>query len=78
MFRKALIYISSEYRLPGNIREEYIGRMQLAMADARMLGVSQSYLETSLYPLVFGKQSGPPAGEMGALLAPGLKTQTQV
>ncbi len=56
--RKALIYISYEHQLPGDIREEYIGRMQLAMADARMLGVSQNYLETSLHPLVFGKRTG--------------------
>ena len=58
VFRKALIYISYEYQLPGVIRDEYIGRMQLAMADARMLGVSQNYLETSLHPLVFGKRTG--------------------
>ena len=53
--RKALIYISYEYRLPGTIRNEYINRMRLAMADALKLGVSETYLETSLYPLVFGK-----------------------
>ena len=53
--RKALIYISYEYPLPGTIRNEYINRMRLAMADALKLGVSQTYLETSLHPLVFGK-----------------------
>ena len=56
--RKALIYINYEYQLPGTIRDEYIARMQLAMADARMLGVSQNYLETSLHPLIFGKRTG--------------------
>ena len=54
--RKALIYISYEYPLPGIIRDEYIGRMQLAMADALKLGVSQTYLETSLHPLIFSKK----------------------
>ncbi|KAK0513029.1 hypothetical protein JMJ35_005046 [Cladonia borealis] len=53
--RKALIYISYEYPLPGTIRNEYINRMRLAMVDALKLGVSQTYLETSLHPLVFGK-----------------------
>ena len=57
VLRKALIYISYEYQLPGVIRDEYIGRMQLAIADTRMLGVSQDYLETSLHPLVFGKRT---------------------
>ncbi|KAL8796254.1 MAG: hypothetical protein Q9195_001369 [Heterodermia aff. obscurata] len=56
--RKALIYISYKHQLPGDIREEYIGRMQLAMADAGVLGVSKSYLETSLHPLVFGERAG--------------------
>jgi hypothetical protein len=31
------------YRLPGIIREEYRARMQLAMADAKLLGVSEKY-----------------------------------
>ena len=53
--RDYLIYINYEYQLPGTIRDEYIAHMQLAMADARMLGVSQNYLETSLHPLMFGK-----------------------
>ena len=64
VFRKALIYISYEHQLPGDIRDEYIPRMQLAMADARMLGVSQNYLETSLHPLVFGKQTGAQSDEV--------------
>ena len=54
--RKALIYISYEYPLPGTIRNEYINRMRLAMADAHKLGVSQTYLETSLHPLIFGEK----------------------
>ena len=61
--REALIYVSHKYPLPGNIREEYIARMRLAMADARMLGVSATYLELSLHPLVFGKQAGAKPGE---------------
>lgn len=55
-FHKALVYISYEYQSPGTIRDEYIPRMQLAMTDARKLGVSPDYLETSLHPLVSGKQ----------------------
>lgn len=42
--------------------------MQLAMADARMLGVSQNYLEISLYPLVFGKRTGARPDEVRSLL----------
>ncbi|KAF2194268.1 hypothetical protein K469DRAFT_195015 [Zopfia rhizophila CBS 207.26] len=67
VFRKALVYISYKYQLPGDIREEYIARMQLAMADARMLGVSKNYLETSLYPQVFGKRTGARPDEIRSL-----------
>ncbi|KAI0384472.1 hypothetical protein F5Y04DRAFT_248420 [Hypomontagnella monticulosa] len=57
--RKALVYISSDqYLSPGTIRDEYIGRMQLSIADARILGVSQHYVETSLHPYIFGTQNG--------------------
>lgn len=42
--------------------------MQLAMADARMLGVSQNYLETSLRPLAFGKRTGARPDEIRSLV----------
>lgn len=64
---KALVYISYEYQLPGDIREEYIARMQLAITDARMLGVSRNYLETTLYPQVFGKRMGACPNEIQSL-----------
>ncbi|PWY86279.1 hypothetical protein BO70DRAFT_428317 [Aspergillus heteromorphus CBS 117.55] len=53
--RKALVYVSYKYQVPGDIRDEYMARMQLAMDDARMLGVSEYYLEALLHPQVFGK-----------------------
>ncbi|KAL2016551.1 hypothetical protein VTK56DRAFT_3408 [Thermocarpiscus australiensis] len=56
--REALVYISYKYQSPGEIRNEYVARMRLAMADARMLGVSNEYLENSLHPQVFGKRTG--------------------
>lgn len=56
VIRKALVYISYKYQVPCAIRDEYIVRMHLAMAYARLLGVSKEYLETSLYPQIFGKR----------------------
>jgi len=49
---EVLIYISYKYQSPGQIRDEYVARMQLAIADARAVGVSDEYLETSLCHLV--------------------------
>ena len=69
VIRKALIYINHEYQLPGTIRDEYIARMQLAMADARMLGIFQNYLENSLHPLSFGKRTGTGPDEARSLWA---------
>lgn len=57
VIHKALVYISYKYQLPGDIREEYTARMQLAMADARMLGLSDNYLDSSLMPQVLGKRN---------------------
>lgn len=59
----ALVYVCREHQLPGEIRGEYRARMRLAMADARMLGVSRNYLDTSLHPLVFGEPAGSIADE---------------
>ncbi|KAL4812564.1 hypothetical protein BDW67DRAFT_193562 [Aspergillus spinulosporus] len=55
---EALVYISTPmYRSPGTIRDEYSERMQLAIADARFLGLSEDYLTYSLAPLIFCKET---------------------
>ncbi|KAL4973816.1 hypothetical protein BDW66DRAFT_98516 [Aspergillus desertorum] len=50
---EALVYISSKFKKDGHIRGEYVGRMQLAMADAVKLGVDEAYLGAALHPMVF-------------------------
>ncbi|KAK0621748.1 hypothetical protein B0T17DRAFT_618157 [Bombardia bombarda] len=56
MVQKVLVYVSHEqYQVPGDIRQEYIGRMRLASTDASSLGVSQRYIETMLGPVIYGK-----------------------
>ncbi|KAI0099791.1 hypothetical protein GGR51DRAFT_534402 [Nemania sp. FL0031] len=47
----ALVYISDRIE-PGRIRQEYVARMKSAMLDAQKLGVSKTYLDTCLNPLV--------------------------
>lgn len=54
---RALVYISYKYQLPGPIREEYVGRMRLAIEDACMLGVSTEFVENSLHPHMFSNQA---------------------
>lgn len=54
---EALVYLSGRHRKDGQIRSEYVQRMELAMSDALKLGVSKQYLQDSLYPLVFGEES---------------------
>lgn len=49
---KALVYLSSEYRTDGVIREEYIARMNNAMIDARKMGVSDEYIRKCIEPIV--------------------------
>ncbi|PYH97587.1 hypothetical protein BO71DRAFT_121733 [Aspergillus ellipticus CBS 707.79] len=66
---KALVYVSYKYQVPGDIRDEYAARMQLAMADARTLGVSEYYLEALLYPQVFGRRAKAQADELQYLPA---------
>ncbi|OTB06102.1 hypothetical protein M426DRAFT_319176 [Hypoxylon sp. CI-4A] len=48
---EALVYVSDEIR-DGEIRLEYVSRMRSAMFDAQELGVSKTYLETCLDPLI--------------------------
>ncbi|KAL4815523.1 hypothetical protein BDW67DRAFT_164136 [Aspergillus spinulosporus] len=55
---EALVYLSSQYKKDGHIRAEYVGRMQLAMADALKLGVNEAYLRASLLPFVLGVNQG--------------------
>ncbi|RDW81619.1 uncharacterized protein DSM5745_05176 [Aspergillus mulundensis] len=54
---EALVYLSSQYIKDGTIRNEYIGRMQSAMADALKLGVDEAYLKRALYPWIFSSSS---------------------
>ncbi|KAI1092383.1 hypothetical protein F5B19DRAFT_492432 [Rostrohypoxylon terebratum] len=53
---EALVYLSYRYVEDGHIRPEYVERMKLAMDDAQLLGVSETYLDTCLKPLVFAKK----------------------
>lgn len=54
---EALVYLSGLFRKDGLIRNEYVQRMELAMSDALKLGVSEKFLQESLYPFVFGDDS---------------------
>ncbi|KAI0901623.1 hypothetical protein F4806DRAFT_443908 [Annulohypoxylon nitens] len=56
MVVEALVYLSYQYVEDGHIRPEYVERMKLAMDDAQLLGVSETYLDTCLKPLVFAKK----------------------
>lgn len=51
---EALVYISQRYKRDGNIREEYVPRMEKAMADALNLGVSEHFMKTTIVPFVRG------------------------
>ncbi|KAL4744128.1 hypothetical protein BDV11DRAFT_3085 [Aspergillus similis] len=51
---EALVYLSNQYTKDGNIRAEYVVRMQLAMANALKLGVDEAYLRASLHPYILG------------------------
>lgn len=41
----ALVYISTSYKTDGNIRTEYIARMETAIMDAQKLGLSRHFLK---------------------------------
>ncbi|KAM3451134.1 hypothetical protein MY3296_005506 [Beauveria thailandica] len=49
---QVLVYISEQYKVDGEIRSEYINRMQKAMADGLKLGIPASYVDKCLSPLV--------------------------
>ncbi|KAH2023279.1 hypothetical protein KXV45_000965 [Aspergillus fumigatus] len=55
---EALVYISTPmYRSPGAITNDYSRRMQQAIADARLLGLSEDYLTYTLGPLISRKET---------------------
>lgn len=45
------------YRSPSAITNEYSRRMQQAIADARLLGLSEDYLTYTLGPLISRKET---------------------
>ncbi|KAM3440601.1 hypothetical protein MY4824_002049 [Beauveria thailandica] len=49
---KALVYISEQYKVDGEIRSEYINRMQKGIVDGQTLGIPASYVDKCLSPLV--------------------------
>ncbi|USP79398.1 hypothetical protein yc1106_06672 [Curvularia clavata] len=49
---QSLVYLVPEYCENGKIRKEYVGRMESAIMDAEVLGVSKHYIETSLRPCI--------------------------
>ncbi|KAM3515430.1 hypothetical protein MY11210_000992 [Beauveria gryllotalpidicola] len=49
---KVLVYVSERYKTDGTIRPEYVHRMQKAMSDGLKLGISASYVEDCINPLV--------------------------
>lgn len=54
---KALVYVSENYTDDGDIRQEYIGRMQNAVADALKLGISRSFVDGYIWPHLNGSTS---------------------
>ncbi|KAM3518796.1 hypothetical protein MY4038_009990 [Beauveria bassiana] len=56
---KVLVYVSERFKTDGAIRPEYINRMQKAMADGLKLGISASYVEDCINPLVNPRPRGP-------------------
>ncbi|RSM19519.1 hypothetical protein CDV31_001679 [Fusarium ambrosium] len=60
---KALVYVSENYSTDGGIREEYIARMQNAVANASILGVSQSFLDKYIVPHLQPNEEEPAAPE---------------
>ncbi|KAI1325947.1 hypothetical protein F5Y16DRAFT_422335 [Xylariaceae sp. FL0255] len=60
VIQEALIYISLNYKGPADIREEYVGRMEAAMADARLLGMTNEYCQRAIYPFINGPRTSKP------------------
>ena len=53
----ALVYLSSNYKTDGTIRDEYILRMRKAIADALELGVSKKFVNEGIVPSLEGVAS---------------------
>ncbi|KAL4727908.1 hypothetical protein ACLX1H_004605 [Fusarium chlamydosporum] len=49
---KALVYVSNDYNRDGPIREEYITRMEGAVNDAVLLGVSKPFVNNYIVPFL--------------------------
>ncbi|KAI1169742.1 hypothetical protein F4777DRAFT_572029, partial [Nemania sp. FL0916] len=49
---RALVYVSEIYTTDGTIREEYISRMRKAISDAEILGVSRSFIDRYISPVL--------------------------
>lgn len=49
---KALVYVSLRFQKEGQIRDEYVKRMNAGITDARKLGVSDLYFKTCLRPYI--------------------------
>ncbi|GAP87211.1 hypothetical protein SAMD00023353_2300510 [Rosellinia necatrix] len=47
---RALVYVSGAYTADGPIREEYVGRLRRAAADAVALGVSRGFVDEHMAP----------------------------
>ncbi|KAL2076225.1 hypothetical protein VTL71DRAFT_1168 [Oculimacula yallundae] len=72
----ALVYLSNQYNIDGNIRAEYVPRMKLAMSDAEKLGVSSSYLNQILLPFISAKPQEPVQPKKISKAKPGVKSRS--
>jgi hypothetical protein len=50
----SLVYVSRRFRHDGEIREEYVSRMERAISDALKLGMSKSFVDKYMEPFVHG------------------------
>lgn len=61
-----LVYVSQNYTADGEIREEYIARMEKATSDAVALGVSKAFVDRVIVPYLEPRSTPPeppiPAG----------------
>ncbi|KAH6849764.1 hypothetical protein B0I37DRAFT_403722 [Chaetomium sp. MPI-CAGE-AT-0009] len=61
----ALVYVSKNHMLDGTIRDEYIPRMANAVADAKALGVSRTYIRDVMAPHLGDPNAGPGTPQPG-------------
>lgn len=50
--RTALVYISMDYMLDSNPKDEYVNRINLGLADARTLGMEDDYINNCIRPFI--------------------------